>query len=130
MNTIKALAHSLAEEISERRVYNIPEIETMIYVQVKSSLREILNEQLTVEEREYTKALELQSTLRVGCHEYLKNGYKIATLKQKKSSINRSLAELRKGTANSIMKEFIKEHHGAEVLLEVLNGDKYEEKEA
>jgi len=130
MNTIKKLASTLAVEISERRVYNIPEIETMIYVQIKSSMKEILTEQLTAEEREYTKALELQSTLRIGCPEYTRNGYKISILKQRKSMVNRGLNELKKESANAFLKQFIREHHGAEVLLEVLNRDKHEEKEA
>jgi len=130
MNTIKKLASTLAVEISERRVYNIPEIETMIYVQVKSSMKEILKEELTDQEKEYYKALELQSVLKVGSQQYVQNGYKLGLLKQKKAMINRSLAQINRETTNTNLKDFVREIHGLDVLMEILNKDKHEEKEA
>lgn len=121
MDKLRSVTITLAERIAECRVYNLAEISNIIYVGVKSSLREILKEQLTIEEREYVKVLELQATLKIGSPEYVKNGYKLATAKQKKSQVNRALYEITKDCKFTALKTFIKENHGVDVLADILS---------
>lgn len=120
MKIIDTLAASLSESISERGRYNLEEVALMIAARIKSSIRDILAEHATQEEREYNKLVELQATQRVGSPDYVATGYKLSTLKHRKSLANRAASEAKKGDALQILKDFVRNEHGIDKLRDLL----------
>lgn len=119
MEIIKKIANELATNICELKMISIASVSEIIELKLKISLTDILKEKLTIEEREYIKLIELQSTQKIGSIEYIKTGYKLNALKNKKSAANRVLNELKSETKYKRAKTFIVDNYGLEKFIEI-----------
>jgi len=119
--TLTEFSGKLAEEISDRKIYDITEISNLIQVRTKFVLRDIMNEFSTEAELHYLKLLDEQSKNRLNSPEYVQLGYKLAAAKQRKSAANRAANNMGREDDYQRLKNFVSDKFGVESLNEFLN---------
>jgi hypothetical protein len=113
---ITEFSNSLAKEISERKIYDIAEITTLIKMRLEFVLRDLMTAYSTQAETEYMNMLNQQSKNKIGSLEYIKLGYKLAAAKQKKASANRAANNMGREDDYHNLKQFILSEYGEEAL--------------
>lgn len=116
VKTINKCAEDLAVEISQRRVFNIEEIKTLIVIKFKESIVDFIKEYATQDENSYQSLLLKQSKNRVGSKEYVSLGYELAAAKHRKATTNRVLNEIKKESKLTLLIEFVAEAYGPETI--------------
>ncbi len=115
---INKMSIELSSKISDYAVYDIEEVATLIKVEVKFLLKDIMLEYATQQEKEYLKLLDEQSKNKIGSLSYVKLGYKLSAAKQKKAAANRSAHNMNKQDELYYLKKFISNKFGKKVLKE------------
>lgn len=118
--TIKKLADDLANELAERRQWDLENIKSLIYVKFRSTLLDMINDQHTFEEKQYLIALDQQSKNRIGSTEYIKLGYTLSALKAKKAHTNRLANNVKREDSLTKLKAYVTEKWGIEELNQLL----------
>lgn len=118
--SIYVCADSLAREISERPIFDIEEIKTLIAVRFNDALIDFIKEHASQNEKEYQDLLQQQANNRIGGKEYVSMGYKLAAAKHKKSVSNRILNEVRQKDMYVLLKQYISKKYGKSVIEEFI----------
>lgn len=120
---ITDFSEQLANEISQRKIYDFKEISNLIKVRTKFALRNIMNEYSTDAELEYLKLLNQQSKNKINSADYVKMGYKLSVAKHRKASANRAVNNMGRNDDYQRLKNFVSHKFGAESLNEFFNED-------
>lgn len=120
---IKEFSKELAKEISERKIYDLSEVVSLIEVRTKFCIIDLMREYSTQAEIDYNNLLEEQSKNRIGSPAYISLGYKISSAKQRKSSANRAANNMGRKDDYQRLKNFVSHKFGNEALNDFFNQD-------
>lgn len=123
MKIITEFSEKLAQEISERKIYDLEEISNLIRVRLKFCIRDLIMEYSTQAEIEYIKLLDEQSKHKIGSIQYISFGYKLSSAKQKKAAANRAANCMGRNDDYQNLKDFISHKFGKNALNEFYNKD-------
>ena len=123
---ITDFSESLANEIAQRKIYNIEGISILIEVRTKLLIRDLMNEYSTEAEKDYLKLLDQQSRNRINTNAYVQMGYKLAAAKQRKASANRAANNMGKEDDYQRLKNFVSHKFGREAINDFFNQDAHE----
>tara|TARA_R110000823_G_C15554163_1_gene459670 strand:- start:66 stop:485 length:420 start_codon:yes stop_codon:yes gene_type:complete len=115
---INELSIELSNKISKLVVYDVKEVATLIKVEIKFLIKDIILEYATQAEKEYLKLLEEQSKNKIGSLSYTKLGYKLSAAKQKKAAANRTAHNMNRQDDLHNLKKFIIDKFGKQVIKE------------
>jgi len=112
IKSVEKLAEELANEISERKIFDIDDVKQLISIRFRSGLFDFLSELSSVEEKEYLIALDQQSRNKIGSTQYIALGYKLSALKAKKASVNRAINNVKRDDKLERLKKFVNDKFG------------------
>ena len=120
---ITDFSESLANEIAQRKIYDLEEISILIQTRTRFLLRDMMNEYSTEAEKEYLKLLDQQSKNNLNSTAYVQMGYKLSAAKQRKAAANRAANNMGRDDDYQKLKDFIINKFGEEVLNDFYNQD-------
>lgn len=128
-DTIKQFANELSIELSKRNLFDIDEVSAVISARMSGFVTTVVKAHSTDAENQYIELLEKQSKVPLHSKEYVKIGYKLSLLKNKKARANRAVYSIKSVDQLPRLKKFIKDKYGVEVLKEFYQIDEPTDKD-
>lgn len=115
MNRIKDVSESIAKEISERGIFNVQECSRMIETRLRNIVPVLLSDYKSEIEKKYQELKEEAAR----CYtrdrrRYIQIGLELSALKDKKTQVNRAMADMQRNDRYAGVKEYIIQHYGQE----------------
>lgn len=113
---INLLSQELAKEISNRSIFDIQEVATLIKVGIQSHLRELTNDFSTHEESRYLNLLAKHAVTSIHDRDYNKLTKQLEIARIQKAKINRLLHSIKRGDEYQAFKNKVIEELGEEFV--------------
>lgn len=118
--SIQKCALDLAQSIADRNVFDVKEIEQLIYIRFQDCLSQFINEFASKNELEYQRLVKEQSKHRMGTHQYIELAFKLSAAKHKKTVTNRIVNNIAREDKYKTALRYIVEKHGEEAAREII----------